>query len=121
MVKLLIAIKSEDIGTILAKALTHYEVHVCHNGMDTLTSLESQKPQIFIVELSLPILSGLSVLQKTQYRPPTILALTNLITESVLQTAADVGVQDMILMPCMADHIIRHLDALMQKSPASED
>jgi len=118
--KLLIAVKSEIMGTALADLLTHYEVSVCHNGRDALRLLESLQPDIFIVELSLPVVTGLTVLRQTCYRPPVILALTDLVTGSVLQAAANTGVQDIILLPCPVRHIIRHLEALIQNAPAPE-
>ena len=120
MVKLLIAVKSEIISAVLAEALTQYEVHSCHTGVDALALLESLRPDIFIVELSLPVISGLTVLQKTRHKPPVILALTNLVTESILQAAVNVGVQDMILLPCTARRIIAHLETLIQKIPTPE-
>lgn len=120
MAKLLIAVKSEMMGTALADLLTRYEVSVCHNGRDALGLLKSLRPDIFIVELSLPVVTGLTVLRQTCYRPPVILALTNLITENIMQTAADAGVQDMILLPCPVRHIIRHLEALIPKVSTPE-
>lgn len=120
MAKLLIAVKSEIMGTALSDLLTHYEVSVCHNGRDALRLLESLRPDFFVVELSLPVVTGLTVLHQTCYRPHVILALTDLVTESVLQTAADTGVQDMILLPCPARYILCHLEALIQRTPAPE-
>lgn len=120
MAKLLIAVKSEIMGTALANVLTHYEVSVCHNGRDALRLLESLRPDIFIVELSLPVVTGLTVLQETHYKPPVILALTNLVAENVLQAAANAGVQDMILLPCPIRHIFRRLEALIQKGSTPE-
>ncbi len=98
MVKILIAVKSEIISAALAEALTQYEVYNCHTGTDALTLLEALQPDFFIVELSLSVISGLTVLQKTPYKPPVILALTSLVTESILQAAANDGVQDIILL-----------------------
>ena len=120
MAKLLIAVKSEIISAVLAEALAQYEVHSCHTGADALALLESLRPDIFIVELSLPVITGLTVLQETRHKPPVILALTTLVTESILQAAANAGVQDMILLPCTARRIIAHLETLIQKIPTPE-
>lgn len=120
MAKLLIAVRSEILAAALADALTEYEVRVCHTGTEALAVLESQWPDILLVELSLPWGSGLSVLQETGHKPPVILALTNILGESILQAAADAGVQDMVLLPSTVPNILRHLAALMQKRPAPE-
>ena len=116
MAKLLIAARSESLSSALAEALTQYEVYNCHTGVDALVLLESLRPDIFIVDLSLPVISGLAVLQETHYKPPVILALTNLVTERILQSAIDTGVQHILLQPCAVRHIISHLEAQIQKN-----
>ena len=120
MAKLLIAVKLEIISNILAETLTQYEVHCCGTGADALALLESLRPDILIVDLSLPVVTGLTVLQKTRYKPPIILALTNLAAESVLQAAANAGAQNVILIPCTIRHIIAHLEDLIQKALLSQ-
>ena len=118
--KLLIAVKSEIISAALADILTLYEVSICHNGRDALLLLETMQPDVFIVELSLPVVTGLTVLQQTCYRPPIMLALTDLVTEHTLQAADHAGVQDMILLPCPIRHIARHLETMIQKVSTPE-
>ena len=109
MAKLLIAVQSEIMSTALAEALTQHEVHCCHTGTEALTL----QPDAAIMELSLPVLTGLSVLQESRYRPPVILALTNIVTDFVLEAAAAAGVQDLLIMPCTVESILRHLDTHM--------
>ena len=120
MAKLLIAVKSESLGTDLAKTLTQHEVYSCRTGTDALPLLETLQPDVFVVELSLPVISGLTVLQEAHYKPPMMLALTNLISESVLQAAAEAGVQDILLLPCAIQSVIAHLEFLIQKVPAPD-
>ena len=81
--------------------------------------LEMHRPDALILDLTLPVMDGLTVLRKTSSRPRVILALTNLATPVVLQAAADAGVQDMILIPCTIRHIIEHLNALIEKAPSA--
>ena len=97
-----------------------HEVHSCDTGTDALAMLETYRPDALILDLTLPVMDGLTVLRKTSFRPRVILALTNLATPFVLQAAADVGVQDMILIPCTIRHIIAHLSALLEKAPFTE-
>ena len=117
--KLLIAVKSEIIADFLASALSMYDIHICDTGPDALAMLETHRPDALILDLTLPVIDGLTVLRKTSFRPRIILALTNLASPAVLQAAADVGVQDMILIPCTIRHIIEHLNALIEKAPSA--
>lgn len=120
MLKLLIAVKSEILIDLLASSLSMYDVHTCDTGTDALAILEAHRPDALILDMTLPVIDGLTVLRKTSFRPHIILALTNLATPAVLQAAADAGAQDIILIPCTIRHIIEHLNALIEKAPSTE-
>ncbi|MBQ3529517.1 MAG: response regulator [Oscillospiraceae bacterium] len=120
MKKVLIATISEATNTALADALPHYEVHICTTGLEAIELLETLRPDILILDLMLPAMDGLTVLQKSSFRPSTILARTNLISATVLQSAAAVGVQDILLVPCTIRYIIDRLDTLTEKVPSPE-
>lgn len=118
--KLLIAVKSEIIADSLASALSMYDIHICDTGPDALAVLETLQPEMLLLDLSLPVIDGLTLLRRSHYKPKYILALTNLATPAVLQAAANVGVQGLILIPCTIRHIIEHLNALIEKAPSTE-
>ena len=118
--KLLIAVKSEIIADSLASALSMYDIHICDTGTDALAMLETHRPDALILDLTLPIIDGLTVLRKSGFWPRIILALTNLASQAVLQAAADIGVQCIILVPCTIRCIIEHLNVLIEKSPSAE-
>lgn len=120
ILKLLIAVKSEIITDLLVSSLSMHDVHTCDTGTDALETLEIYRPDALILDLTLPVMDGLTVLRKTSFRPHSILALTNLATPAVIQAAAAAGVQDMILIPCTIRHIIEHLNALIEKAPSTE-
>lgn len=118
--KLLVAVESKIITELLVSSLSQYDIHTCDTGTDALAMLEKYRPDALILDLTLPVMDGLTVLRKTSFRPHSILALTNLATPAAVQAAADVGVQDMILIPCTIRHIIEHLNALIEKVPSAE-
>lgn len=118
--KLLIAAKSERFTDFFISSLSMQEVHTCDTGTDALAMLEAHRPDALILDLTLPVMDGLTVLQKSVFKPHIILALTNLATPAVLQAAAEAGVQDMLLIPCTMRHILEHLNALIEKAPSAE-
>ena len=118
--KLLIAVKSEILTDLLISTLSMYEVHTCNTGVDALAMLEVHRPDALILDLTLPVMNGLTVLRKASFRPQIILALTNFASQAVVQAAANAGVQDMILIPCKIHYIIEHLNALIEKAPSTE-
>ena len=117
---LLLAIKSEAFAVALSASLPQYNVHICHTGTDALTFLETLRSDVLILDLCLPVKDGLSVLRETRYKPPVILALTNLVTDKVLQDAVGAGAQDVLLVPCTLRYVLAHLDALIEKAPSLE-
>lgn len=120
MRKVLIATIYEATSTTLSDALSKYEVHVCNSGTDALKLIETLHPDILILDLMIPTMDGLTVLRKSRFRPPIILALTNILAEFVLQSAADLGVQDILLIPSTIRYIVERLDALIEKAPSRE-
>ena len=120
ILKLLIAVKSEIITDLLVSSLSMHDIHTCDTGTAALAMLEIYRPDALILDLMLPVMDGLNVLQKTSFRPYSILALTNLATPAVIQAASDAGVQDIILIPCTIRHIIERLNALIEKAPSTE-
>lgn len=62
--KILIADDGEEYAQALAKALgEHYAIRVCHDGKQALELLQTFAPDILILELMLPGLDGLTLLQ----------------------------------------------------------
>ena len=120
MKKVLIATVSESTNTALSDALSQYEVHICTTGTDALKLLEDLQPDILILDFMLSAMDGLTVLRKSTFKPPTILARTNLITPTVMHAASKAGVQDLLIIPCTTRYIVDRLDALTEKSPSPE-
>ena len=120
MLKLLIAVKSEMLTDLLASSLSMHDVHTCNAGTDALVMLETYCPDVLILDLTLPVMDGVTVLRRSCYKPQVILALTNIASHPVLQAAAGAGVQDMILVPCTIKHILEHLNALIEKTSSAE-
>lgn len=90
-----------------------YEVHLCSRGDQAVQLIEELLPDALIINLALPYLDGFTVLQQLTHRPPAILALTNLISNEIIENAAALGVQDMLIYPCSIKTIAAHLEALL--------
>lgn len=118
--KILIAVRSDVITDLLLDILSEHDVHICDTGTDAVSILDTLRPDLLILDLRLRGMDGITVLRKTHHKPSLILALTDLITDSVLEAAADAGIQDVLLIPCMIQHITEHLFALIEKLPSSE-
>ncbi len=120
MEDLLIAMKPTIVRDALVKELSRYNIHICDTGRDALALLDTLYPSIFLLDLALPDMDGLTLLHKSHYKPRVILALTNFVSDTVMQAAAAAGIQDILLIPCTIRYIIKRLDALIEKVPSLE-
>ena len=114
MKTMLIAAGSEIITNILSQAFqSKYRVCTCSRCDDALQMLQELKPDILIINLSLSNMTGLEVLQRTQYAPPVILALTYYVSDQIIEEAQAAGVGALIRLPCTMDCIKRNIEKMI--------
>lgn len=98
--KVLIADPSEEFREALSQALMpHFRVIPCTRGDEVAALLASQQPDLLILELSLPGLDGISLLERLTERP-TVLVVTDLINAYVYGALVRLDVEYAIRKPC---------------------
>lgn len=101
--KLLIVDENEDFRLALMGAMQcDFTVRSCGSGKTALNLLHSFQPDILVLDLILPELDGLSLLQSAavlEYRPK-VLVVTRLYTEYVLDAAEALGIKYVMRKPC---------------------
>ncbi len=118
MQTVLIAEKSEILAEALAEELRReYTVHICCRGDAAEALLAELRPDILIIDLMLPYVDGLTVLREAVYTPPHILALSNILPDSVLQAAWDAGVNFIMQVPCSCKAVAARLKEILQTDP----
>ena len=104
MPRVLIASAIDGISQILARDLHGCDVQTCCTGPDALQAITRFHPDLLVIDIMLPGMDGLSVLRRSSFQPPTI---------SILQAAADLGICEVILIPCsvayLKDVILKYL------------
>ena len=103
MRKLLIADAGEEFRSELAENLKPaYMVHECRDGHQALQMLHSLKPDILVLDLMLPGLDGISLLQEAAEAElqPMVLATTRFVNDYVLDAAERLGVGYVMVKPC---------------------
>ena len=118
MEKVLIADSSPIFASSLAAALTgDFEVRYCIDGRQALALLETFQPDIFIVNLMLPYVDGVSLLQQTPFQPRLIMVLTNFLSPCVTRWVRDLGIDYTLICPSVRAVKQRLLDLLAQEQP----
>ena len=108
MRKLLIADCSEEYRTALANALTDsYHVLCCRTGTEALDFLRRENPDILVLDLMLPELDGLTLLERScaEGIRPMVLAATPILTGYVYSCAQRLGIEYLVRKPCDIDAI----------------
>lgn len=103
MRKLLIADAGEEFRLALARILRgNYMVRICQDGYQTLEVMKSMKPDVLVLDLLLPGLDGISLLQKAAEAglQPVVLATTAFSNDYVVESLARLGVGYVMMKPC---------------------
>ena len=117
---LLIADSSEEFRSTLANALQdHYRIYTCRTGKEAWAILQRTPPDILILDLMLPELDGISLLQSmalSGIRPVT-LATTRLANDYVAEATTRLGVEYLMIKPCDTQAIVSRIKDLSNKRP----
>jgi len=125
MRKLLIADCNEDYRSALAATLTgQYHVLCCRTGTEALELLHHEHPDILVLDLMLPELDGLTLLERAcaDGIRPMVLAVTPLFSGYVFSCAQRLGIEYLVRKPCDIDAVASRIKDLSQrlKAPASK-
>ena len=121
MWKLLIADFNEDYRIALTAALKDsYHVLSCRTGTEAWTLLNQENPEIFILDLMLPELDGLTLLERANANGlhPMVLAITPIISSYVYNCTQRLGIEYVIRKPCEIDAIVSRIKDLSQRMNA---
>ena len=103
MLKLLIADGSEEFRLSLAQQLAGaYVIRMCRTGREARELFGTFRPDVMVVDLMLPELDGLSLIQQIREagHQPQILATTRFYNDYVLRTVSRLGVGYLMVKPC---------------------
>lgn len=116
--KLLIADGNEEFRLALTQALQGvYYVRSCETGMEALEILRCYRPDILVLDLMLPELDGISLLQSAIAAGirPMVLATTSFLNDYVLDCAEKIGVGYMMRKPCDIRATVARIADLSQR------
>ena len=115
---LVIAEGSEDLRTALQSQLnTFCQVYCCGTGSQALELLEARHPDILILDLMVPQLDGLSLLQLLSALGdrPDILAVTSYVSPYILEACKNLGVHVLMAKPFNLQTVTDKVRFLLQQ------
>jgi len=94
---------------VLKKYLTKkgYEVHTATNGNDAVGKVKELKPHVVLLDISLPGMSGMDVLQEIKKIDPNIgvIMLAGVFEEKIAINAMHLGAFDYVTKPFHYDYL----------------
>jgi ABC-type amino acid transport substrate-binding protein len=104
---------SESLREILSPA---YAVQICNSGLSVMSLLEEFDPDVLVMDLALPGIDGISLLKQISVLPtrPCILLTTCFMSRYVETAISGLGVDLVILKPCMVEILAERIEDLTQ-------
>jgi len=126
-VKIIIADDNRNFCQVLQNHLQNQEdlrvVGVANNGLEAWELIQTQEPDLIILDLVMPNLDGLGVLERinsrTRIARPKIIMQTAFGQESLTHQAMMLGVDYFILKPFDLDILSKRIRALTQDMPSA--
>lgn len=104
-IKVLLADDEEDIKTSIRIFLTTlgYEVDTAYDGLDAIDKAVSNKPDVMLLDIMMPLMDGINVCKKLKASPQTadikIIMLSAATTKEFYLMAKEAGATDFIVKP----------------------
>lgn len=118
--KLLISDASEEFRLALEDRLKHtYAIRMCQEGMETLEQLRLFRPDVMILDLTLPGVDGISLLHQAAAEGirPVVLATTRFLNEYVQRSAERLEIGYLMMKPCDVNATVARLYDLTRLNP----
>ncbi len=116
--KILVADAAEDFRGLLTDMLHgSYQVRTASDGIQALQQLRSFLPDVLVLDLLLPGLDGITLLQKSAECGirPMVLATTRYISDYILEATQKLGVGYIMVKPCDTGAVIARIADLSQR------
>ena len=93
------------------------------NGVDALTLIKEKKPDVVLLDLIMPKLDGLGVMEKIRYdenvkKAPSFIVITAIGQEGVTENAFDLGASYYIMKPFDNNMILSRIKQIRGESPS---
>ncbi len=122
MTPFILVVEDEDaLATLVQYNLEKegYEVAVCGDGQEALTTIAERQPDLLVLDWMLPSVSGLEVCrrlrQKTETRNLPIIMMTARVEESDRIRGLDTGADDYVVKPCSMSELAARVRAVLRR------
>ncbi len=93
-----------------------FEVYTADSGRDGIKLIEEQKPDIMILDIKLPDISGLDVLKHAKEHSPLtkIIVVTGYVDQGIIDKAEELGRDSFLQKPFDLTYLFDEVDRLLK-------
>ena len=119
--KILLADDEEDIKTVISLYLgaKGYEVVTAYDGLDAIEKAKTEKPDLILLDVMMPIMNGFEVCQKLKEDPETqdipIIMLSAAAQSETITKSIELGAKDYIVKPFEPERLDKMLFKYLNK------
>lgn len=121
--KILLADDEDDIKVILKMFLENegYEVCTAFDGLDAIDQARTQKPDVILLDVMMPLIDGFEVCKKLKADPETaaipVIMLSAASHSESVQKGLAAGAVDYLIKPFEPEHLDALLNKVLQPQP----
>lgn len=122
--KILIVDDEPDVVSMMQRALETdgYEALCAYDGIGALDIAESERPDLVLLDLMMPMMSGYDVCKQLKANVHTkhipVLCVTSAHSEKVKEDARLAGAEGLLMKPFMSAELVAQVERLLGKSSA---
>ncbi|WP_018133543.1 response regulator [Effusibacillus pohliae] len=121
-IKVLVADNYPDFANLLEEFIGQQRdmrvTGVAYNGYEVLEMIEAHAPDVVILDVIMPVLDGIGVLEKMQTMSlkscPKIIMLTSLTQAKIVERGFELGASHFLFKPCDLNIVADHIRQLTQ-------
>jgi DNA-binding response OmpR family regulator len=121
--KVLTVDDSKTIRMIVRKAFKPYDcdIYEGENGVEGLAAAAREKPDLIVLDIGMPVMSGIEMLDKLNAEPglkdiPVIMLTAESAQDTVMQIAK-MGVKDYVVKPFRGQDLIERVEKIIRLEP----
>lgn len=121
--RILIVDDEPDVVTLIARTLARegYEIETAYDGISALDLAQSVKPDLILLDIMMPMMSGYEVCEQLKASPETkhipVLCLSSAHTADARERSRRAGATTLVLKPFTAAELIAQIERYL---PATE-
>ena len=125
-IRILVVDDEPDVVTLLQRSLESdgYDVLCAYDGISALDLVDSEKPDMVLLDIMMPMMSGYEVCEQIKANPQTkhipVLCVTSAQSEDTRKRSRQAGAQGLLVKPFMPKELVAQIERFLPKTPPDD-